>query len=823
MAQLFAPFPRLNQLGATPARSTMTPAKRRRSSRMGPQVLIASVYVRFFRSFNFDYLRKAHEGFTPDPWDVLEPDGFQYPFVRVPLEEDVTTVVGANESGKSQLLSAIKHALTGLNIERGDFCRYSQFFAVDKSMASPDFGVEFKDLDDSDREVLAKACEIAFEVAFDSFSLFRIGGKEPTVYIQQSGEWSSYHVVKSNLLKDILPTWFEIDAGVALPQSVPIGHLASVSRSLLASPRKERLSFVNSLFDNANSWFSSVEQVSAAAPPLMHAFTTLNQQTTEHDKQLALADDLLLKVAKIDRSAFEELLKAVNAGKDGYANGIVERMNRALAASLNFPRWWSQDHQFQLLLTLRDLDLVFTIRDRTGTEYSADERSGGLKYFLSYFVQYLSHEAPSMGAREILLMDEPDAYLSSTGQQDLLRIFEDFAHPQDPARTPCQVVYVTHSPFLIDKNHGERIRVLEKGEGDEGTRVVRNAARNHYEPLRSAFGSFVAETTFISNCNLMLEGTSDQVLLAGMSARLRRQRTPSLDNLDLNTITLVPAGSAPHIPYLVYLARGRDVDRPAVIVLLDSDDSGRQARRALQRGPNGKPLIDDSLVLQLGDLSADDVVSTHPDGITAIEDLIPLEIGVAAIKLYAREFLGPAASVEIQKLEVAGISFAGCAGTHDALQKSAASRADGFHLDKVGFARSVVDVVRREKDLTDAASTLDRNFRALFRELGRRQRTAMREIANEKISAKIKRLKRSFLLDHPITATREEVTLLLEEVEAGLDNSIDAEALRSQIRGVRRTFELDDEPTESIKDFPRLRDALEVLVYREVNDVQDEE
>lgn len=124
-------------------------------------------------------------------------------------------------------------------------------------------------------------------------------------------------------------------------------------------------------------------------------------------------------------------------------------------------------------------------------------------------------------------------------------------------------MYVTHSPFLIDKNHGERIRVLEKGEGDEGTRVVRNAARNHYEPLRSAFGGFLGETTFISNCNLMLEGMSDQILLAGMSARLRQQKAPALDNIDLNALTLVPAGSASHIPYLVNLARGRDADRPA--------------------------------------------------------------------------------------------------------------------------------------------------------------------------------------------------------------------------------------------------------------------
>lgn len=393
-------------------------------------MFIATVYIRFFRSFNFDYLRKAHDGFVPDPWDELETGGLQYPFVKVPLEDGVTTVVGANESGKSQLLWAIKHALTGQGIERGDFCRYSQFFAVDRSMAFPDFGLEFKDLDLGDRAALAKACKVKLEDEIDSFSMFRIGGKEPVVYVRQDGDWVKYAVKDKKFLDGVLPQWFEIDAMVALPESVPIKYLAEAKKSPRTGPRRERQSFVNTILEHASVWFGSKEQITAAAPALISAFNAATQDTADHESQLVLADDLLLKVAKIDRTAFQELLKAVDASKDGFANGIVERMNRALAASLNFPKWWSQDHHFQLLLTLRDQDLVFTIRDRTGTEYSADERSGGLKYFLSYFVQYLAHEPPKTGAREVLLMDEPDAYLSSTGQQDLLRVFEDFDHPE---------------------------------------------------------------------------------------------------------------------------------------------------------------------------------------------------------------------------------------------------------------------------------------------------------------------------------------------------------------------------------------------------------
>src|SRR5262249_46297207 len=160
-----------------------------------------------------------------------------------------------------------------------------------------------------------------------------------------------------------------------------------------------------------------------------------------------------------------ELFEALRDGNDAFANSIIDAINRKLESVLNFPHWWVQDKDFRLLVSPRDYDLVFTIRDRTGREYSFGKRSSGLKYFLCYYIQYLAHQSPP-DRPEILLMDEPDAYLSNQGQQDLLKVFDAFAHPEVSTRQPTQVIYVTHSPFLIDKNHGERLRVLEKGIGE---------------------------------------------------------------------------------------------------------------------------------------------------------------------------------------------------------------------------------------------------------------------------------------------------------------------------------------------------------------------
>ncbi|KLL09520.1 AAA family ATPase, partial [Protofrankia coriariae] len=538
-----------------------------------------SIYARFYRSLNYDFLRASADDYAPDPWDGT-PEG-DYPFVRIKLRPDITTVVGGNESGKTQVLRVIEAALTGGGYDRSDFCRYSRFFGVDQAITKPEFGALFTDVSQDDLRAVEQMSSLSGLSDVDRIAIFRMNETpQLRVYARHGGSWSgSSHVKAPKVLSALgMPRPFRIDADVPLPDSVPLDYI--VGGKPVASVGREFLRRVWDAVIERRSWFDDASTVANNASEISGLFRPLREATAEELSAYKLAADLLLDVAGLGRELFAELQTAVKT-KNGYANSIVDTINAELAKALNFPHWWSQDSKFELFVSLYEYDLVFMIRDRTGRTYGFDERSDGLKYFLSYFVQYLAHQAPGDGAQEILLMDEPDRYLSSAGQQDLLRIFEDFARPQDIARSPVQVVYVTHSPFLIDKNEADRIRVLEKGEHDEGTRVVTSAAANHYEPLRSAFGSFVAETTFIGNCNLIVEGPSDQVLLAGASRWLAGRGAAARERLDLNKITIVPAGGTPHVPYLVYLARGRDVEKPPVIVLLDNDKAGDEARNPL--------------------------------------------------------------------------------------------------------------------------------------------------------------------------------------------------------------------------------------------------
>lgn len=608
---------------------------------------LKTLHVRFYKAFNFDYLRKFHRDADRAPWEVLD-DGPWYPFVNVPLEHGITTVVGANESGKSQVLDAIEMALGEKHPSRTDFCRYSRFFLVDDIKRLPDFGATFTDLTESERAQLLKATgRVADDPEVSSFTLIRGGNGRNTVYVKDGTEWRTYPVKAPGLkiLDAIVPKPFRLKPNVPLPNAVPLMFLSKDPKGKPAigsmASRRTRMAMVEKLAAVTPKFVESATAISENASKIAALFVTPAAPDGEDKDALAkyeLADDLLVTIAGIDREHFSDLIHTIGAGRDGYVDGVEELINRRLATRLNFRRWWTQDSSFQLRVTVRESDIAFIVRDRTGTHYSFSERSGGLGYYLSYFVQYQRHQ-PLTDRSEILLMDEPDAYLSSQGQKDLLRIFDAFADPDDGSQG-CQVVYVTHSPFLVDKNHAERIRVIEKGEGDEGTRVVRDVSRNHYEPLRSAFGAMVGETTFMGSCNLMVEGIGDQILLAGLSRRLRKRGLPHTEYLDLNDLTIVPAGGASQIPYLAYLARGRDVEKPAVIVLLDGDGAGNDARKAIRRGGAYKSrLVEDDLVVQIGDDRLA-LVSDRPAGPIDIEDLVPIEIAVRAAETYAVDFLG---------------------------------------------------------------------------------------------------------------------------------------------------------------------------------------
>src|SRR5207302_9504075 len=87
----------------------------------------------------------------------------------------------------------------------------------------------------------------------------------------------------------------------------------------------------------------------------------------------------------------------------------------------------------------------------------ASQRSSGFTNYFAIKTILYARQQEHRAASYLLLFDEPGLYLHPSGQFDLLRALETLSKTD-------QVIYVTHSSFMINKSHPTRHRLVYKGE-----------------------------------------------------------------------------------------------------------------------------------------------------------------------------------------------------------------------------------------------------------------------------------------------------------------------------------------------------------------------
>jgi hypothetical protein len=351
---------------------------------------------------------------------------------------------------------------------------------------------------------------------------------------------------------------------------------------------------------------------------------------TEHGQLETL---LFRDVLEVPRTTLEEIRDLASTNQP-YIYRIVSDIQRRIDERLDLSRVWQQDPDLRLLVDFEAGLFFFRITDKTGIKYAFDERSSGLKFFLSYYIQALALERLSLAQGMIVLMDEPDGFLSATGQRNLLNVFENLVDDRR-TRTRTQLIYTTHSPFLINKNFPHRVRLVRKGDGAEGTQVVDRSAYRRFEPIRTALGIDYADTLFIGSENVVVEGPADQRLLAAGIQRFGRD-LPIDSLLDLNKVVFVTAGGAPRMKRVIARSLGGTDDKmPVVVALFDGDAAGAEAYQEIF----AEGLLAKEYLLSLDQLGVTNADVQSPK---VLEDLIPTYLmAVATAKYFSARWAKP--------------------------------------------------------------------------------------------------------------------------------------------------------------------------------------
>ncbi|WP_339697076.1 AAA family ATPase [uncultured Marixanthomonas sp.] len=222
-------------------------------------------------------------------------------------------------------------------------------------------------------------------------------------------------------------------------------------------------------------------------------------------------------------------------------------------------------HQEEVL-DVKIVEHILDIRvknQRTRVSLPLKNRSKGFNWFFSFLVWFKKIQEDK-NSQYILLLDEPGLNLHASAQKDMLKFIEDLSDNY-------QILYTTHSPFSIPSDKLERVRtVLETSDGSVISDSIQEKDPNTLFPLQAALGYDIAQNLFISNKNLLVEGVSDLIILTAISGILETENRTFLRN----DITIIPTGGLEKVATFISLLRGSKLE---IACLLDSytDQKGK--------------------------------------------------------------------------------------------------------------------------------------------------------------------------------------------------------------------------------------------------------
>ena len=179
------------------------------------------------------------------------------------------------------------------------------------------------------------------------------------------------------------------------------------------------------------------------------------------DNKLEKSDYPMLGLVNLARLKLDDLLNV---------NRTLELTNTLEGAGNHLSRqilkYWSQNKHLQMKFDVREAKPEDPEHMRAGVNIWAKvydsvhwattelgSRSRGFVWFFSFLAWY--EDVKRKCENIILLLDEPGLSLHGKAQADLLRYFEQELKPHH------QVIYTTHSPFMVDPDHFERVRIVQ--------------------------------------------------------------------------------------------------------------------------------------------------------------------------------------------------------------------------------------------------------------------------------------------------------------------------------------------------------------------------
>jgi len=467
--------------------------------------------------------------------------------------EQVTCLVGKNESGKTAILQAI-NKLNPIMADEEDFQdlgeyprrKWSEY--KERREESPDNVLTTTwELESEDAETIKDS--FGSEVLqSDTFTVTKGYNNEPYFDFEVDEKKTVDFFLKNSELN------VEERKKLKETNTVPelIGELES--RESASDHESRLLEILKESFPDESLADAMIALLDSRLPKSLYfadyqklpGEVSIDQlRSKEQTNQLGFSDRIfiaLLDLAGTSPSEIAEMGKfeQLVAELEGVSNRISEEIfaywsqNKHLEVEFRFDQGRPEDPPpFNKGFIFRTR--IKNSRHRVSVNF--DERSTGFVWFFSFLV-WFSQVRKNYGENLIIMLDEPGLSLHARAQRDLLRYINEQLAPD------FQVIYTSHSPFMIDPNNLLSARTVEdvisKEEVDDvvkeiilGTKVgdrVFSTDRDTLFPLQAALSYDLTQTLFIGKHTLLVEGPSDLLYLNWASRELQKEGREYLDS-----------------------------------------------------------------------------------------------------------------------------------------------------------------------------------------------------------------------------------------------------------------------------------------------------
>lgn len=521
---------------------------------------------------------------------------------EVDIQSDVTCFVGKNESGKTAFLQALhrlnpaqpgfnfsvpsqypawlekKHRREGANLE--EFRPVQAKFELDPE--------DNKVLDDRFGTGTVKIKTLTLSRSYENTRYFGGYDADESKAIQHIVKQIAADEDTKDSLKalttfvDLLAYTKTLEADADDAKKEVAAQVTQHVRAMLGKDELFSKAVLSALDILTPKFFYYADYSSLPGSIKIKELLQTNREKLDEDKLTALS---LLKLA----GAEDEYL--VNPD---YETRKRELENVANAITHEVLKYWTTNPELRVQIditqkteptgnghqTVLDEMKIRLWDDRHLLSLPFDERSSGFRWFFSFLAAFSEYEDGKTPV--VLLLDEPALRLHAKGQKDFLKFID------ERLTQCCQVLYSTHSPFMVQTGLLERARLVEDQGRDEGSKVTQDILLTDPDtlfPLQGALGYDIAQHLFIAPHNLVVEGTSDFTFMSVVSNHLREIGREYLDE----RWSVIPVGGVDSVPTFVALL-GNHLD---ITVFIDAQKSGHQklARLANEGYLSSKRLI----------------------------------------------------------------------------------------------------------------------------------------------------------------------------------------------------------------------------------------